>query len=115
MEPAERTLARIEKATLGYEDHGLLTSYIFLEYAQAGQRVGGSGQGFGGRILGGHFTTHWIKGVLDAVGVDEWSKIEGQWVWALHEPTKVLEITGLLTGKTYNPDTYKAPVKEDGV
>ncbi len=37
--------AKIEKTTLGFEDHGIMTLFIYLDY-------GGSGQGFGGYGFG---------------------------------------------------------------
>lgn len=100
---SEVTLARIRETTLGFEDHGLLTAFLHLEYADKGGKIGGSGQGFGGRILSGEFTDYWIRGVLTAVGVNDWSMLPGRMVWADHDWDAVHTITGLDTGKTFDP------------
>lgn len=103
----ERSLARIKQVTLGIEDHGILTSYLHLEYAEPGQKIGGTGQGFGGYGLGGEYTALWIEGVLKAVGVDEWSKLVGKLVWADHEQVKVHRIVGVDTGIEFDPTKWK--------
>lgn len=99
---SEPQLARITKATLGFTDHGILSSFIMLEYGYPGAKLGGSGQGFGGYALGGGYGERWIKGILNAVGVDDWSKLEGQMVWVDAEHSKVYAITGLETGKSFD-------------
>jgi hypothetical protein len=103
----ETTLARITNASLGYEDHGLLTSFLMLEYAETGARIGGTGQGFGGYSLGGKYTNRWVMGVLDATGAKDWSEVKGKLVWATHTWTKVHSITGIDTGSTFDPTTWK--------
>lgn len=80
--------AIIRSVSLGYEDHGILTAFVHLDY-------GGSGQSFGGYCLdrpmpkgaeGGKRRPRdpsdacgfFIARTLDVVGVDSWEKLEGQ-------------------------------------
>lgn len=77
--------AVIERTLLGYEDHGLLTIFLFFNY-------GGSGQGYGGYVLDGKpMEPHGprvptelpgiaIAGILRALEVDRWEKLVGQHV-----------------------------------
>ncbi len=70
--------ARIKSVSLGYEDHGIMTSYLILEQ-------GSSGQGFGGYRLDAHKKqsvagTFWIKRVLETVGVTDWSQLVGKYI-----------------------------------
>lgn len=96
-------LAKIAKVSLGFEHHGLLTSYLHLEYANPGGKIGGSGQGFGGRVLADKFTDYWICGILRAVGVDDWSQLPGKMVWASSDLASVHYIIGLDTGIKFDP------------
>lgn len=114
MSEPETRLARIDKATLGIEDHGFLTSFLFLTYAYEGEKIGGSGQGFGGRVLGGEYTDLWVRGCLDAVGVGDWSQLPGQMVWATKDWERVYSITGLNTGKTFDPSEWKRKEADRG-
>lgn len=63
--------AKIESTMLGFEDHGLFTFWLRLDY-------GGGGQGFGGYVLGKSYTTDIITGILKTVGVDNWEDLKGQ-------------------------------------
>jgi hypothetical protein len=80
-------IAKIESTMLGYEDHGILTAYIHLDY-------GGSGQGAGGysfdqwdavteRRITHKCGMDFIAGVLRAAGVDRWEKLPGRTLYAL--------------------------------
>jgi hypothetical protein len=99
----EWKLARIEKTLLGYEDHGLLTFLLSLAYGDPESKLGGSGQGFGHYSLGGAYTDWAIRGILKSVGVGMWEQIEGNYVWALAEHTKVHAIRGVHTAVEFNP------------
>ena len=108
MSELEPQLARITGVQLGIEDHGLLSSFIMLDYARAGDKIGGTGQGFGGYNLGGGtFASFWLKGVLAAVGVTEWDQLKGKMVWAYAEHSKVHKIVGLDTGITFDPSLFE--------
>ena len=58
-------IAKIKESFLGYEDHGILTIYLRVEYGD------GSSQSIGGYQLDFRCGT-WVKGILGATGVDEW-------------------------------------------
>lgn len=62
--------AVIQHVSLGFEGHGILSSFITVNY-------GGSGQGFGGYAFGGEYTDYWVRGVLKALEVEDWSKLNG--------------------------------------
>lgn len=64
--------AEITNTFLGYQ-HGILTYMIYVSF------VGGD-QGFGGRELGGKYTTHCINGILHAVGVENWEGLIGKFI-----------------------------------
>jgi len=96
--------AKIERTTLGYEDHDILTFYLNLDY-------GGAGQGFGGFALdepihdagrfvgriGTAFGMEAIHRVLDVVGVRRWEDLPGKYVRADQEHSKVHRIGNILT------------------
>lgn len=74
--------AIIESASLDGDDHGLLTSYLQLDY-------GGSGQGFGGYALylpkdflhgkiDSGYAGHWIWRCMQIAGVTSWDKMKGR-------------------------------------
>ena len=66
-------LGRITNTKLGY-DHGFLNFWIMFDF-------GGSGQGFGGYVLGGAGTDSAIRGILDAVGVESWEELIDKPCW----------------------------------
>lgn len=84
-------IAKINSVRLGWEDHGIFTCMVDLEYG------GGSGQGAGGYCLdeprhadgefmgrfGTAFGMEWIIRLMRACGVDEFSQIKGRTVIAL--------------------------------
>jgi len=82
---------------LGYEDHGILTFFITLDYGDGGH------QSFGGYSLGKAYTTKVIEGILKVVGVDRWEKLKGQHIRVKAEHTKVHEIGHILEDKWFNP------------
>ncbi len=73
-----RELGKIESTMLGFEDHGIMSFWLTLDF-------GGSGQGFGGYCLGGTFTHDVLTGILEAVGVEKWEDLKGKPVWVRRE------------------------------
>jgi hypothetical protein len=81
------TIAKIESTFLGIEDHGILTCSIGLNY-------GHSAQGFGqyswdqrmpdGSYKGSPLIAIFIRKVLEVAGVDQWEKLVGKTIFALH-------------------------------
>jgi len=60
--------AVVTSTLLGYEDHGILTCQIFVNYDEH------SSQGFGNRVL----DIEYIKNILSVFGVRKWEDLKGQ-------------------------------------
>lgn len=79
---SEWQIAKIKRARLGYEDHGILTCYLDLDYGGAGQSAGGFAldefDPETKRRVGTAFGAEFIIRLLRAVGVKEWSQLEGR-------------------------------------
>jgi hypothetical protein len=85
----ERRLARIESTFLGYEEHGIFTAYLHLEYAESSGHQGAGGYYLdapaddGGRgRKGTAYGCDWISRVLRTVGVDSWEQLTDKQVYA---------------------------------
>lgn len=74
--------AIIESVSLTMEDHGLLSSWLYLSY-------GGTSQGFGGYSLylpksfkhhkaDAGYAGHWIARCLEVADVTSWDKLKGK-------------------------------------
>jgi len=92
---------------LGYEDHGILTAMLHLDYS-------GSGQAFGGYALDRYSKEHekriedkacgfFIRRVLEVVGVDKWEGLAGKYIRVKADSNKVYAIGHLLEDKWFNP------------
>lgn len=57
---------------LGIEDHGIFTSFVYLEWE-------GGGIGVGGYVLGGQSGIDFIKEILNVIGVDNWEYLKGKY------------------------------------
>jgi len=94
--------AQIKRTTLGYEDHGILTCWLYLEQS-------GSGQGFGGYRLyapkgNSIYTDMWVKRILEVVGVREWESLPGKYVRVEGEEFGKIEgIGNILEDKWFYP------------
>lgn len=64
--------ALITGTMLGYEDHGIFTSFVYLEWD-------GGGIGVGGYVLGGKSGIEFIQEIMKVVGVDSWEKLKGKY------------------------------------
>jgi hypothetical protein len=98
---AERRIAKIDETMLGWEDHGIFTCVVGLDY-------GGSHQGAGmymldtfdkkaDRRVGTAEGTEFLMRFLRACGVDRWERLKGRTVYAVATHTKVLAIEPLPT------------------
>lgn len=85
-----RSVAKVERTTLGYEDHGILTCFLHLSYGTGGA------QGAGGyaldeydktleRRVGTAYGCEFLIRLMRACGVDEWSKLKGRTVYAVRD------------------------------
>ena len=80
---------------LGVEDHGILTSYVFVQF-------GGSHQGYGGYGLDNRYCAAWIKGVCRAVGVDNWKDLKGKYVRIQREDGRIICIGHIVEERWYS-------------
>lgn len=83
-------IAKVESTMIGYEDHGILTAYVFLDFGGSSQGAGGYGfdeydEATGGRVVASGFGLDWIASAIRAAGVDSWEKVKGRTLFALVE------------------------------
>lgn len=99
--------AKIESTMLGYEDHGIMTSYLHLKYS-------GFGQGFGGYCLDDYSDElkeripteaagEWIKEILTVVGVEKWEDLTGKHIRLMVENGRIIKIGNLMEEKWFCP------------
>jgi hypothetical protein len=103
--------AKIESTMLGFEDHGIFTCLLYLDY-------GGSSQGFGQHCLASehpkdkatypfNYGANYIMGILKAVGVEKWEDLEGKYVRVKREDGwngKIVAIGHIVEDNWFNPD-----------
>ena len=91
--------AVIKKTFLGFEDHGIMTCMIDLDYGSC------SMQGFGGYAFSGStaFGMQFIMAVLNVVGVDSWEQLVGKHVRVQAHSAKVEQIGNILDDRWFNP------------
>lgn len=107
----------IKKATitgtmLGYEDHGLLSSMVYLKY-------GAGAQGFGGYSLGDdvggiNFAGAYIGRLLKTVGVEKWEDLRGKNVRVKASHDKVHAIGHILEDRWFSPAELAKECKAAG-
>lgn len=78
-------IAKIKDTFLGYEDHGIITIMLSVDYGGAAQGVGLYDLGSRSRDAKPGMWDRWIKGVLSACGVEQWEKIRGRTIMVLIE------------------------------
>jgi len=102
--------ARIRNTMLGWEDHGIFTCMIDLDYD-------GEGQGFGGYALdkfngerneksARHGTAYGLQFIMEicrVVGVEKWEDLKGKYVRADAEHVKVHRIGHITADKWFDP------------
>lgn len=85
MGPTE--LGKITNTFLGYEDHGIFTFTIYLEFGGSGQAFGNYGlseKNEAGRVIS-PIAGEVITGILGAVGVSNWEDLIGKVVFVERE------------------------------
>jgi len=109
---ATERIAKIERTSLGFEDHGIFTAILSLDY-------GGSAQGAGllsldyrdkdtdeRRESDPGCVHRFVIGCLRACGVDEWEKIRGRTVIAICEEGRNGRVLGLKPLPTERGETF---------
>lgn len=84
-------IAKVTSASLGWEDHGILTTRINLDYGGLCQGLPGIAldeprEDDNGKFIGRYGTDRgmeFVARLMRAFGVDEWDKIKGRTVMAL--------------------------------
>lgn len=88
--------AKITRTFLGFEDHGIFTAFVYLDYGEARQ-------GFGGYFLNGPVCWKWLSNVLEVVGASSWEELPGKHCRADTEHTKVHRLGHLLEDRWFDP------------
>lgn len=88
-----KEIGKITETSLGWEDHGILTAYLRMDFGSSGQVVGGymldapqrdEKDQFLGR-QGTAYGMEWIRRAMQACGVDSWEKVKGRTIFVLRE------------------------------
>lgn len=93
-------LGTVERADLGFEDHGIFGFNIAFTF-------GGSGQGTGWYSLEGPWAFNVMKSLLEVFSVDRWAGIKGKSMYVLRT-----DLFDLIRG-LYNPTTQKYVIIKD--
>ena len=94
--------AQIESVLLGYKCNGMLSCYLYLKQECLGQ-------GFGGYRLDSPLGDsiecgRWIRGILHAVGVTDWSDLKGKYVRVDGDDTRIKGIGHITHDKWFYPE-----------
>ena len=111
--------AKIARTTLGYEDHGILTCFLHLEWEGGGQGFGGYGldawvgeRSEKGRRWGTAYGMEFVAQILKVVGVDAWEKLPGKFVRMEHDWGKIYRIGHITDEKWFAPESLTAAFDE---
>lgn len=88
-----KDVAKITNTMLGYEDHGILSCMLTVDYGGAGQGVGGYSldtpiKGRDDKFLrreGTAFGMEFVARVIEACGVKSWEQIKGRTIYVLQD------------------------------
>jgi hypothetical protein len=75
-----REIAKIERTYLGFEDHGILTGMLHVNYGAAGQGIGG----YTIKSVAGDYLHRTIK----ACGVNAWEELTGRTIYVLTDASR---------------------------
>lgn len=90
--------AKISSTMLGYEDHGLFTAVLYLEFS-------GGSQGFGLRAMqDANYAVRFIQDTIRTVGVDSWEDLKGKYVRAEYDLSRVYKIGHLISPVWFDPE-----------
>lgn len=86
-------IAKVESTMLGWEDHGILTCMLRLNYGSSGQSAGGytldePRHDPDGKFTGRYGTAYgmeWIARAMKACGVRQWEDVKGRTIICLRD------------------------------
>jgi hypothetical protein len=107
--------AKITRTELCFEDHGIFTCYIYLDY-------GGAGQAFGGyalddydekldRRIGSRYGIEFLMKLLYTVGVSSWEQLQNRYVRVKADFNKVHAIGHTKENKWFDPEKLRKELK----
>lgn len=109
--------AKITGTTLGYEEHGIFTCFLYLDYGEMSQGFGGyvleSTQSENEKTLEADYGIKFITSILKTVGVDSWEKLVGEHIRVQLDQNKIYRIGNILEEKWFNPSDLILKGKED--
>ncbi len=89
LQPLTEQIAKISGTTLGYEDHGIFTLYLHVEYGASGQGVGGYALDQYSKAHEGRYGTaygmEFIRRTMQACGVNSWESVKGRTIIVVKE------------------------------
>ena len=82
-----KEIAKITNVMLGFEDHGIFTAFLDLDYGGTAQGLGGfcMSSEQGGKTVATPRAMDFVIRVLRAVGVSKWEDLKGRTIFALFE------------------------------
>lgn len=107
---SETKNAKIESTMLGYEDHGLLTFMLYLDYGHSGQGAGGyrldSYDKEKQEAVGTTTGLEAIAEIIKVVGVDKWEDLKGKHIRVNASHNKVHAIGHYLEDRWLNFEDF---------
>lgn len=102
--------AIIESAQIDMGDRGLLTSWLTLDYGNAGQGFGGFTlylpKDFKHHTIKGDFAGHFLFRCMQIAGVENWDKMKGKSIRVLREvgvSGRIIAIGHIIKDDWFNP------------
>lgn len=90
-----REIGKIRRTQLGFEDHGIMTAMLDIDYGDSSQSIGG----YSLDSSCGPAMALFVEGILRATGVDFWEKVVGRTVFVLSVDRRAVGIEPLPTEK----------------
>jgi len=103
--------AKIKSTMLGYEDHGIFTCSLWLDYGGSSQCFGGYGFDFYDKELkmrtGTAYGLNFIIGILKTLEIRKWEDLIGQNIRVEAEDNSVIRIGHFLKNIWFDPKEVK--------
>ena len=99
--------AKIVRTMLGYEDHGILTCYLQLDYGVGVQSFGGYAFDQYDKQkkdrVGGAYGTEFVGRLLKTIGIEKWEDLPGKHIRVEADRDKVFRIGHILEDRWFDP------------